>query len=504
MKNFLDKYFVLLLVLIVAGASILRLWGFEKTHFLNDYDQFFTATTVSGFYEKKIPHLPIVEISDIQSSSFSDVLTDANRDYGNSFSYNILLHYWGKVFGFTDSAYRLFSCVFDVLSILLIVSIGRLLKISRQRIVIAIVLFAVFPLFVQFAAAIRTYAFTTTVTLLLVRSIIIAEQKESSSWAVVSIALWAVLLFLGHYLTYYVLLTIVVYYLIYWKKNPKNSVRVLLGFIVAGVVCASFLLFNYNELNKLNKRSESYKDIANSGEEIEGARKLDKMTVGNFMPKVISYLNAYYIGSRIAPTLARNIFGDVASLVVGLLLLLIPIIFILNIYSPPLNKGWVLLFIGLFVTGNLSAIVLSLVSGHMTPLSSKYTIFSIPFFIMAATFFTKKNRLTIAAFAVVFFFCGLMHLYGLGMRGMKPILVSVGESSRDKYLGKEIPQLTAMLTEELKYQNSDTVFVATADDLVFIKTLLPDFNYRYAYIMKYDSTREHELRIAKVNFTVPD
>lgn len=503
MKSIIDKNYRWFLLSIVFLALAVRVWNLGNNSFFGDFDEYYTAKTAVGFYEDKVPNQPIVDLNSIQSSSFSETLADANRDNGNSFIYNLSLHLFAKVTGSSDYAFRLFSVIFDVISILTIASIGRILKINKDRILLACLIYALFPFAVGFSNIIRTYSFSTAITLLLIRAIISADRKEKAIVPVLSIALLASVLFLAHYLTYYVLVISAAFFLLYKKSISIHFKRVWSGFAIAGVVCLGYLYINYQGLNTISKRSKSYEDVAASGK--ENSRNLQVITPGVFMTKTAHYLNTYYLGSNTVEKHAKAYVNESTAIVVSFVLLLLPLILFWNLSPDASNKKWLILFAALFVAGNLSAIALSLISGHMTSLNPKYSMFSIPFFIMATCFFVRFNFLTKATLAFMILVSCYQLMLSLNNKGMKKINIEMaGLSESKEYLCRDYPEVKSALQNLLNNHRGDTLFVSHVNDLVFIKCAMIDLDYSSAYILKNDSTARFKDRVADIHFTIPD
>jgi|GEM_PF-3729333 len=503
MKSIVEKYYYWLLIVVVLIAVLARVLNLTPNSFFGDFDEYYTAKTVIGFYEDKIPDDAVIELEKVQSSSYTDVLKDANRDNGNSFFYNLTLHWFGKLFGNTDNVFRWFSVIFDIVSLLTIASIGRLLKIDRTRILLACIIFALYPLFISFGGIIRTYAFTTSITLLLIRLVISADKSVRPIWSVLSIASLATILFLSHYLTYYILLVVALFFLFNRKILPTHFNRIGIGFTLAGFICGAFLFFNYQGLSTINKRSKNYEEVAKSGH--SNSRKLEAITPGLFAKKTAHYLNAYYIGSNTVENRTRVITNEKIAVVVCFVLLLLPVILLFNLKPDLDNRKWVVLFASLFIAGNLSAIALSLLAGHMTSLNPKYSMFSIPFFILVVCFFVKPTIITRAAIAFVLLVSIYTLYYSLGKRALKPINIEMAElSTNEKYLCRDYPKVKEVLDSELQKHRGDTLFVRKVNDLVFIKCAMIDLPYSHAYILENDSSKRFQNRVVDVSFTMPN
>jgi len=460
MKSIVEKYYYRLFIVVALIAVLARVWNLTPNSFFGDFDEYYTAKTVIGFYEDKIPEEAAIELEKVQSSSFTDVLKDANRDNGNSFFYNIALHFFGKVFGNTDNVFRLFSVIFDIVSLLTVASIGRLLKIDRTRVLLACFIFALYPLFISFGGIIRTYAFTTAITLLLIRLVISADKSARPIGSVFVIASLATILFLSHYLTYYILLVVALFFLFNRKTLAMHFKRIAIGFAFAGLICGLFLFFNYQRLSTINKRSKNYKEVAKSGH--SNSRKLEAITPGLFAVRTAHYLNAYYLGSNTVENQTKAFTNEKFSVVISFVLLILPLVLLFNLKPELENRRWVVFFAALFIAGNLSAIALSLLAGHMTSLNPKYSMFSIPFFIMAVCFFVRPNFIAKAAIAFMLLVSVYTLYYSFSKRALKPINIDMVElTTKKEYHCRDYPIVKEALERELQKYMGDTLFVRT-------------------------------------------
>jgi uncharacterized membrane protein len=496
----LEKYPLIGLTFVIFVAAFLRIYHIDRPSFFGDYDEYYTAKTAWGVYEEKISNETFVNLQELHSHSTWQNIQDANRDNGNSFAYNLLLHYWCSIFGKTEIALRLFSVLFDLISIGLIFLIGRKLKIPSTRILLACALFAVFPVFTMFGGIIRTYAFTTAMCLWLAYALIDLKENGTKFKTILIIGSIGTLAFLGHFLTYYILgITFVVFFFLR-KKIGTYAIHVMLGLTLTGVLCGGFLAYNIVGLRNINQKSEEYRNgtIAD-----RNTRNLESITVGNVAVRTVTYLDQFYTGNQRLLLLTKNVAGEKVQLLGGVLILLAPFLLLFFMQVNEEQKTWYWLGMALLIGGHVSVIALTFISGHMVPLGIKYTMFTIPWFFMLAAFFSKKNILVIGSFALILLGSVYSTFGALDRRGMKAIPVSA-ENISGETMSFDAENLRAKVGSLLSAQTSDTLFVDNKYTLVFIETQNIEHNHKTAYLLENDSLQQFASRVMPLHYSLPE
>lgn len=502
MKNTIDSQEKLFLFLIIAFAAFIRIWQTDQYSIFGDYDEYYTALTASGIYESKIAPGPFFELSDIASDSFSERLQDANRDNGNSFVYNLFLSLSTSVFGHSEMSMRLFSTFFDLLSIVLIWMIGKKLQIDNTRKLLSCLLFAVYPVMVNYAGIIRTYSFTTSCALLLVL-LILRVNNEKWSWKdTLAIGIAATTLFLGHFLTYYILIVLFIYFLFRFRKEKFSSYTILSGLSMAAVLCGSFLLFNLSQITNFSDSSKRYENLAGKSVQEGNMRKLEPVSAGTLIPKTILYFDQFYTGNTYAMKWVQALANDKMMYVSGVLFLGIPLVLFFFLGKNEENKKWINLWLWVVAAGHLGALVLVFLSGHMISLAVKYTMFSIPFYLMLVAFYTRRNLFTRGALLVLFagsLFTCIGSFSSKGNKAVKIVFNGEERSYQSKDKAQFLEKLSAVLTE-----NRDTIFVQTPEELVFIEMTGLRTTQRTAYVGVLDPESKYTDRCLPFHFQTPD
>lgn len=493
----------LLLTLLIIAAVALRLWNNDKMSFFGDYDEYYTAKTVVGIYETKIGDEKIVDLAALHSSSATSILADANRDNGNSFLYNYLLHFYSSAFGHTDFAMRSFSAIFDVISILLIWLIGKRLKIANNRILLACTMFAFFPVFVNYSGIIRTYSFTTCVGILLFYLILKVRENGSRIKDILLIGITATALFLGHFLTYYILGVLFVYFLLTFKTDKHRHTTILGGLSVAAVLCGAFLLFNLSNLSNFAGNSERYRNLTTKSADEGNLRKLEAVNLVTLTPKTILYFDQFYTGNTYALKWVSALTNETIMLICGAALLLLPILLLLFIEKNHTDKKWIRLWFWLIIAGHLGALALVFISGHMISLGIKYTMFSIPFYVMLVCFYTKNNWLTRTSLFVIIAGSLFTDLGAIPAKGNKPIQFSTIDSPTT-YRSSESAQVLEQLKNIVTNSNSDTLYVHSIPELILIEMSGIEKKQKVAYILLNDTTGLFANKLLPFRFKNPD
>ncbi len=502
MKNISESRARIILAAIIFMAAFLRLWHTEQLSIFGDYDEYYTALTATGIYESKLEGGPFFELDPLKSDSFSERLVDANRDNGNSFFYNLLLSITTAPFDHSEYSMRCFSTFFDLLSIVVIWLIGKKLGVKAERILLACTLFAVYPVMVNYAGIIRTYAFTTFLCLLLAYLLLLLPTDKWSLKKVFAIGITATCIFLGHFLTYYVLIVVFLFFLFRFKIDRARSLTALTGLGFAGLLCGVFLLYNLENISNFNDSSKRFENLAGKSVQEGNMRKLDPVSFTTLVPKTILYFDQFYTGNTYAMKWVQAILGDKLMYAAGLLLLIIPLILLFAVDAKNEHRHWIRLWLWIIFAGHIGTLVLVFLSGHMISLGIKYTMFSIPFYLMLAAFFIRNSKRTQLALVLLaggsLFTC----VGAFSSKGKKDVkIVFDGEDREYKSADKSLifTQVESLLTD-----NKDTLFVNSVSDLVFIEMTGLRTTQIIGYVKELDQDTLYESQVLPFHFQTPD
>jgi 4-amino-4-deoxy-L-arabinose transferase-like glycosyltransferase len=502
MKNTIDSTANLLLLLIILVAAFIRIWQTDQYSIFGDYDEYYTAMTASGIYESKVLPGPYFNLNTLTSDSFGERLQDANRDNGNSFLYNLILSYTSNAFGHSEMSMRLFSTGFDLLSILLVWLIGKKLGIDKTRRLLSCLLYAVYPVMVNYAGIIRTYSFTTCCALLLILLILQVNNEKWSLKNTLAIGLIATGLFLGHFLTYYILVVLFIYYLFRYKKEKYSSLNILSGLSAAAIMCGGFLLFNMSQLTNFSNSSKRYENLAGKSVQEGNMRKLEPVSAGTLAPKTILYFDQFYTGNTYAMKWVQALTSDKMMYISGLFLLAIPLILLFFLEKNDDNRKWINLWLSIIVAGHLGALVLVFLSGHMISLAIKYTMFSIPLYLMLVAFYSKRNLATRGALAALFAGSLFTCIGSFSSKGNKQVKIVFNGEEKD-YKSKDKSQVLAEMASIIK-ENPDTIFVKSPEELVFIEMTGLRTTQKTGYVGNLDPDATYLDRCLPFSFQIPD
>jgi 4-amino-4-deoxy-L-arabinose transferase-like glycosyltransferase len=502
MKNTIDSRGKFLLLLIIVLAAFVRIWQTDQYSIFGDYDEYYTAMTASGIYESKVAPGPFFRLDELTSDSFTERLQDANRDNGNSFLYNLILSLTTGAFGHSEMSMRLFSTFFDLMSIVLVWLIGVKLGVDKKRKLLACLLYAVYPVLVNYAGIIRTYAFTTFCALLLLL-LILHVRNEKWSWKnALMIALTATALFLGHFLTYYILIVLFLYFVFRYKKEKLSSTTILSGLGMAAVLCGAFLLFNMRQLTNFSDSSKRYENLTGKSVQEGNMRKLEPVSAGTLVPKTILYFDQFYTGNTYAMKWVQALAGDPMMYVSGLLLLCIPLLLLFFLEKTEANRKWVNLWLWIIMAGHAGALLLVFLSGHMISLGIKYTMFSIPLYLMSAAFYTRRNLVTQGVLVVLFAGSLFTCIGSSSSKGNKAVKITFNGEERD-YQSKDQAAFLAQMADIIK-ENPDTLFVQTPEELVFIEMTGLRTTQHTGYVSELDPDATYLDRCLPFRFYIPD
>ncbi|HEV7349485.1 glycosyltransferase family 39 protein [Telluribacter sp.] len=234
----------LALCLIVALGLLLRTYNLGK--FAPYVDEKFTLLNVQGVSVGGANQPEILYNTYFTPQDFwkPKKLEDffgavARSDFGTHIVYNLLLHQWIKIFGFSDFYVRLFGALINTLSIVLLFGMVRYFLRSTTTALFAALLLAVEPLNVAQSHMARSYtlSFFLVVAASFVFLLILREQRTNRKilYAVLY-TLLASLSLLNHYLNFLVLVTHAVICLLYERRARNWVMMSLAGLASIGVL----------------------------------------------------------------------------------------------------------------------------------------------------------------------------------------------------------------------------------------------------------------------------
>lgn len=250
MKLFLDKYLLILLLLLVGMVL-----GFTHlSRYQLNNDEMLTLNTATGLGHSSLidntwgirlvpPDKKVFSQNDYWNrNSISNVLHNTASYNGNMVAYNILLYYFINATYVDDGLLRGLSAIFYIISILLVFFIARGLFTDVKAALICAALFAINPFVINIAHDLRGYSFTIMTTLLATIIVLKLEKKEPANfkstigWALLLGILYGVSL-LSHYFALYVIAGHIIYALYSYFISRKNIFAPL---CIALFICSLF------------------------------------------------------------------------------------------------------------------------------------------------------------------------------------------------------------------------------------------------------------------------
>lgn len=150
------------IIVLVALATLIRLHDIDKNGLtLNETVTLCTANGIAARGNGSITILTEIDSSftrqDIRKfKTYSNVVEATVQNGGNSLVYNVLLSWWTKLFGNTNTSIRLISLLFGVFTVLLGYYFCRQLF-NHQTAIIAGILLCVHPVLVEYGQLARAY-----------------------------------------------------------------------------------------------------------------------------------------------------------------------------------------------------------------------------------------------------------------------------------------------------------------------------------------------------------
>jgi len=227
---------------LVALAVVVRLYNIDKQALTAN--ETVTLCTANGIAARSNGHFTV--LTEIDSSftkqelrklkTYSNVVDATIQNGGNSLVYNLLLSWWSKVFGNTNTAIRFISLLFGVFTVVLGYYFCRQLF-NKQTAVIAGLMLCLHPVLVEFGQLARAYVPATFFVLASTYSLYQVTVSKKHIWLHIPLYVLCVTLsILCHYQTIFVFIAHILL-VIFFRGHRKA----LLGYAIM-LVCSLGLL----------------------------------------------------------------------------------------------------------------------------------------------------------------------------------------------------------------------------------------------------------------------
>jgi hypothetical protein len=459
-------------VLILFTALLLRTATLNEYYFLSDYDEYFTVKTVMGIYESKFESGRCITPENLMANDAQQLLHDSMRDFGNNTLYNFILGVYIRVVGFNDIKLRYFSVLFGILAIALIHPIGREMKAKNHQILTAMALLAFNPILIQYSEIIRAYSWCVFLALLffLFNLRAIKQPKLIFNW--VFIGLLGLAMFLSHYLMVYVIGTSFLFLAYHFRKTIWQQYAMLLSYSIVGFCAVLFVASNPQFIQSVESKNSSLQKQASLSNESQKTRKIESLSLKSFATGGVSYLNQYYCYSRLPMGIARSVAGNIGMWILGAILLVLPGILIYSIASNT-PQPQIALALWMCAAANIMVFLLVLYSKHDTSFSIKYTIFTLPFYLIAIAFQRTRKRYAAIAFAATAIISFSSGINGIVNHYEKPIAIDV-DHIKHQILPTNRNELMALIPF-LDSPPDNCVQVHSKQEVIFLALVNPNW-----------------------------
>jgi uncharacterized membrane protein len=457
---------------IVACALFFRIANLREYSFFSDYDEYFTVKTVMGIYEAKLEPGQCVAPGSLVPSDTQQLLHDSMRDFGNNTLYNFLLGAYIHTVGLSDLNLRLFSVFFGVLTIILVHRIGREMNARNHHILLAAALLACNPILIHYADIIRAYSWSVFLTMLYFLFHIKAIKQPARAINWLWIGILGLAMFLSHYLMVYVIGTSCLFLVYHFRKTILQQRYMLLSYGIMGCCALLFIITNPQFIESVSSKNSSLQVQANQTDPTLKTRKIEQITLGSFADGAVSYLNQYYCYSYFPLGMARRFAGQPGLLILGVLLLILPAILLYTIArSQPSLPVQLALWMGM--AANVMVFALAIASQHSTSFSIKYTIFSLPLYLIALAFSTSEKRWFRYALGLTAFISFTSCVNAVVNNYQKPIALEIGGQSREVLPIHRDELLAPMrLPDSLR---DNCVYVYSEQEVIFLALSNPEW-----------------------------
>jgi mannosyltransferase len=190
---------------------------------------------------------------------FKDMITAIGKDTAPPL-HTIILHFWIKLFGYSDISVRMPSLIFGFASIIIFYYLLKLVFKDKKLIISALILFAFNPVLVWYSQEARAYAMMLFFSLTsLYLTVQIINQKKINNISLVALSFTTLLGLYTHNLFIFVGLVnlLLIVFSRYWNglkkfKLNKEIIKILLAYFIAGIFYLPWFIITLEQLKTVN------------------------------------------------------------------------------------------------------------------------------------------------------------------------------------------------------------------------------------------------------------
>lgn len=468
------------LVLILILGFILRfyhidkygIWADEQASILTANGQYYDINSLPKVFDNKLLKNENT-VKNVVRGITSEKLYFLSNNYGNFLFYDIMLHYWVKIFGNSDMSVRLLSLLFGLLVIALSYKVSLLLSNNKKLSLLIVFLVAIHPLFIAYSQEARPYTTATFFSLLSSYFFfMIVFKKDKRTKIFIFYSLSVVIAMLSHYLTYTIFISHAIIFILFARDRAswqKYSLAVLCSLALFSI----WLYFGgFEGLKNLASNAPLFE---------EGVKNYELTKTPYFMPATFKNIIAACIQDWLCFFgIGLQNFGLQIRYIA--LLLIIPFCLVIYLFKKIKNdrntKQIIISLLILIFTQTFLAITLSINSGNILLFQKSYTNFVVPYamILLGYSLFNlfENNDKKLVPYGVTVFFISIMLI------SCFPIYF---KNENSKFPKQNIHYEIAQNIKST-YNKNDTIFIKSPCDARLINLYLDNDN---VYIQKIDT-----------------
>jgi len=228
------------LIFVVILAAILRFLCIDKT---------------GGLWYDELVSFDEASKNSILGVIFYTLKTDVHLPL-----YPVLLHYWGKLFSFSDISLRLFSAICGILTVLTSYFVGKEIK-SKQTGLICAGIFAINSFMIFYSQEVRMYSLLMLFSTLNLLFLIRIKNDETNKWNYLGFILSAAAVIstktLGFIFIFGQFLSLIIYALI-TKERRTLLKNILISSLITLALCSPIFLYLFFNLGYYTNQINGY------------------------------------------------------------------------------------------------------------------------------------------------------------------------------------------------------------------------------------------------------
>lgn len=204
----------------------------------------------------------MVSYNEANQPDFLSVITYTLKTDVHLPTYQLFLHFWSKIFSFSDVALRRFSVFCGVLTVIMAFFVGKELKSDKTGLLCS-GLFAISSFLIFYSQEVRMYSFLMLLSILALYFLIRIKNNHENKWNYVGLIVFSFLIILtytiGFIFVFAQILTFILYLAIKEHSEKKKALQFIsVATVILFILASSMFMYIVFNLPKYSEQINGY------------------------------------------------------------------------------------------------------------------------------------------------------------------------------------------------------------------------------------------------------